>query len=172
MKIKRSDVINQLLLDDPLKQATLERLDLNTEIDILTGCWNWNGTKDPDGYGQITVLGNTMRTHRLKYCLTESIVLTKGLCVCHSCDNPSCLNPSHLWVGTTMDNTADRNAKQRTEGPGKGINHPNTSFTEADILTIRTTPINKGTVTNLAKFYGVHAETIRAILKRRSWKHI
>jgi hypothetical protein len=79
---------------------------------LESGCWEWLGAKDELGYGIIKVDGKTMATHRLSYALTNGFI-PNGLLVLHKCDNPSCCNPDHLFVGTQLDNVWDSINKGR-----------------------------------------------------------
>jgi hypothetical protein len=75
-------------------------------------CWIWTGARLPNGYGRVTQQGKQVYTHRLAWELTHGPI-PDGLVVCHSCDNPPCCNPAHLWLGTPADNVHDRDAKGR-----------------------------------------------------------
>jgi hypothetical protein len=80
--------------------------------DRSTGCWVWQGWKRPDGYGTIRRGGRVLRVHRLAYERVHGPI-ADGLVVMHSCDNPPCINPEHLSLGTTVDNTLDATRKGR-----------------------------------------------------------
>lgn len=77
-----------------------------------SGCWEWRGSKGPKGYGYFQIGSASYRAHRVAYEL-ETGNCPGSLLVCHSCDNPSCVNPRHLWLGTTQDNIDDKMAKGR-----------------------------------------------------------
>jgi len=81
-----------------------------------SGCWQWNGAHDTRGYGFVIYDGKRTRTHRLAYLLFKGPV--KNLCVCHRCDNPPCINPEHLFLGTQTDNMNDARNKGRMESWG------------------------------------------------------
>ena len=91
----------------------------------MVGCIEWQGSKDRDGYGQINYEGVTKRAHRVVYCDYHNIVLEDidNLVVMHTCDNPSCINPNHLTVGTQKDNVRDMLLKGRRYD-SSGENNP------------------------------------------------
>ena len=82
------------------------------------GCWEWTGSVNDKGYGLIYVEGKSKRAHRITYQLFKSEI-PKGLFICHHCDNPGCVNPEHLFVGTQKDNMQDCIRKGRFVRPTK-----------------------------------------------------
>jgi len=110
------------------KLALEDRLLKKVVINQLTNCWEWTGGKNNIGYGMIRD-GDRMRTtHRVSYEVHNKQSIPKYLCVCHSCDNPICINPNHLWLGTRAQNTQDMLNKGRrnwtTSGWVKGQPRP------------------------------------------------
>jgi hypothetical protein len=86
----------------------------NNAFDEATGCWNWTGVRIDGGYGRIVFNGNRHTlVHRLSAHLYLGFDLKSKLLVCHRCDNPSCFNPKHLFIGTNLDNMKDAVAKGR-----------------------------------------------------------
>jgi len=85
------------------------------------GCWIWEGIKGRGGYGKTFKDGKTMSAHRLSYEIFKGPI-PDGLLICHSCDNPKCVNPSHLWAGTHQENTDDMMRKKRNYSPKRKKN--------------------------------------------------
>lgn len=84
-------------------------------VDVSGGaddCWNWQGSIGTNGYGKISIRSRDFNTHRVAWELTHGPIPSE-LCVLHRCDNRRCVRPSHLWLGTSSENTADRHAKGR-----------------------------------------------------------
>ena len=95
--------------------SLLDRLLSKIEIDNITGCWEWQGGKNNIGYGMMRD-GKKMRTaHRVSYEEHNSTKIPKNLVTMHSCDNPGCVNPAHLSLGTRQDNTRDMLNKGRAK---------------------------------------------------------
>ena len=78
-------------------------------------CWEWIAFKNKDGYGLFGYNGKNQKAHRVSWQLHNGPI-PDGLCVLHKCDNPSCVNPNHLFLGTNADNIKDRVNKNRTVG--------------------------------------------------------
>jgi len=83
-----------------------------------SGCWEWKGKKDTQGYGKIVIQGKTYGVHRVAY-QTHYGTLDEELLVRHKCDNPSCGNPYHLELGTHLDNMRDKVLRGRSKSSSK-----------------------------------------------------
>lgn len=133
-------------------------------------CWVWTKCTDGDGYGQFQVLGEN-KAHRVAYKLFVGEI-PQGLKVLHGCDNPSCVNPKHLFVGTHEDNMLDMTDKCRA---AKGEDNGNSKLTEGKVKEIRSRYKPKHPVDGraaLAREFGVHDTAIYQVVFRKIWKHV
>jgi len=89
----------------------------------VDSCWEWTSRRDRQGYGRLGIQGASLRAHRIAWIATHGPIPT-GLCVLHHCDNPPCINPAHLFLGTPKDNVHDRIAKGRHGSSGRPIKFP------------------------------------------------
>jgi DNA-binding XRE family transcriptional regulator len=90
----------------------MERFEQKFIPEPMSGCWLWTGCSGPTGYGLFRMKGKTYRAHRAAYELYVGPI-TDGMAVLHNCDNPSCVNPQHLTLGTQQDNANDRSRRHR-----------------------------------------------------------
>lgn len=135
------------------------------------GCWMWTGVlRDPKGYGAIVSNGRRLRAHRVAWQLTHGPI-PEGMCACHHCDTPACINPDHLFLGTNGDNNRDRNAKGRTYMP-RSEQIPNAKLTDVLVAEIKARLRNGEPHSRLAPDYGVSRQTISAIACGRRWAHV
>lgn len=132
------------------------------------GCWNWIGTKNKAGYGHIVHNKKLSLAHRVSYALNVGGI-PDDLCVLHRCDNPACINPDHLFLGTHKDNVIDKVNKGRQE---KGECHSRTRLTDKDVVDIRNTPDSNNIIHDLSKKYGVTIGTIYKIRKGEYRTHV
>ena len=142
------------------------------------GCWLWLGPVTFDGYGQFHLHGEH-RAHRVSARLAN-IEIPDGMIVMHVCDNPPCVNPEHLRVGTVGENNADRDAKGRTANctrspeyrPLRGEANGTSKLTEAKVVEIRAARLRGETTVSLAARYGVSNQVISYVANRKSWRHV
>lgn len=160
-------------LEAPSKNVG-ERLWKRIDVKEADLCWPWKGHVNEWGYGSISYKGKTWGTHRLAYMLKNGPV-PDGLFVCHTCDNPRCCNPSHLWLGTAKDNFHDAVKKSRNTlkicKPGEGNGHH--KLTTDQVIEIRRSYPHSGkTMKQIGIEYGVSRDAIFDVIRRRKWKHV
>ena len=159
-----------------MKKTLLKRFNEKYKINPVTECWEWTASINNWGYGHFRRNNKTDKAHRVSYELFKGPI-PKGLCVCHTCDNPKCVNPDHLWLGTFGDNNRDRSSKGRSnaghhKNHPKGENHISSKLTEQDVKEIRMWGSLGHSTRKLAKVYNIHHSGIGNILTRKTWKHI
>jgi len=165
----------------PIRERFWKHVECNAD-----GCWEWRSHKQWQGYGQFKIRHSdgrwqTKMAHRVAWQI-EVGQIPPGLYVCHHCDNPSCVRPDHLFLGTAAENNADRNAKgrqargvkvRRKNGDRRGEEHPNAKLTEAIVLEIRKRYAAGGvSQTALAKEYGVNQTKISEAVRGITWVHV
>jgi len=134
-------------------------------------CWLWIGGLGSTGYGYIWVSGMMQTAPRTAWTLANGPI-TDGLHVLHTCDNRPCVNPAHLFLGTNADNIADRVRKGRSSRI-RGERAGRAKLTEKEVAAIRLlhTEEHLG-CRRLGQRFGVHYNTVQAILNGRTWTHI
>jgi hypothetical protein len=130
-----------------------------------TGCIEWNLFRDKDGYGGIKFNGKNQRAHRVSYELSIGPI-PPGFQVLHRCDNPPCVNPDHLFVGSHMDNVNDCLDKKRwVNGQKNGMS----KVTDELVLKIRA---DTRTGVAIAAEYNISKSLVSQIRRRTIWKHL
>jgi hypothetical protein len=137
--------------------------------DYENECWIWKGSIDDNGYGFFSINYKMVRVHRFAYECCYNLI-PNGLLVRHTCDNPPCVSPYHLLIGTCQDNSND--AVKRNRIP-HGENHSNSKLTENDVKNILTTLYEGNyTCTEISNFYKVEPRNINRIASGKIWKNI
>jgi hypothetical protein len=139
---------------------------------IPGGCWVWTAGKIKRGYGRFRLNGKLVLAHRIAY---QDLVgpIPEGLFVCHHCDNLSCVNPEHLFLGTVVDNVDDMMRKGRDVNP-RGEQHGMAKLSENEVVEIRRR-VAAGeykSQTKLGKEFGVSNQLISRIASRGVWAHV
>lgn len=153
---------------------TRETIKSRMTVNSVSGCWEWNGYKR-NGYGRTTTgsrkdgTRRTVSAHRLSYELYKGKI-PDGMEVCHKCDNPCCINPEHLFLGTRQDNIDDREKKGRNV-VFVGEEQPRAKLTRKAVKDARWERAYKGTSFQaLADKYGVSKKTMLNAISGATWK--
>jgi hypothetical protein len=161
-------------LDVP--ESTLLSFRAKIRLDLISGCWNWQGNLTSGGYGSVGRVkvsgGRNIRAHQLSWIIYNGEI-PRGLWVCHKCDNPSCVNPEHLFLGTPKDNAQDKITKGRANHPiGVKTGHAQLDENKVrkiiDMLASGKSSMEVRKELNLP----IRARTIRQILSGQTWKHV
>lgn len=130
-----------------------------SKVDKTGDCWLWTGCRLSNGYGQFYYKGRNHGAHRVSYILSHGEI-PEGCVVMHSCDNPQCVNPAHLSLGSHTDNMKDMARKLR---------QANRKLTPDDVRKIRKA---EGSLRAIGRKFGVDHATISQIKKGLIWKEV
>jgi hypothetical protein len=136
---------------------------------MTTKCWFWPRSKDKKGYGRAWNGKNVIFAHHFMWELSHGEVLPKGQNVLHACDNPACVNPDHLFLGTHAQNMADKAAKGRSN---LGERHPLATLTEKEVREIRELARQGMPQREVALKFEIRQNTVSRIVNRVRWKHV
>lgn len=158
----------------PRKGITFhDRVRAGTVINEQTSCWEWTGHKDECGYGRIQRGSRLVRLHRNAW-EDEHGEIPEGMCVCHKCDNPCCINLDHLFLGTHADNMRDKAEKGRVRSIPfpLGEKNPSAKLTGQSVAQIKRALGAGRRRAELAVLHGVCTQTIDQIALGRIWRHV
>lgn len=148
-----------------------DRIRFMKSVDMSGDCWYWLNEPNKNGYGNfhLKLRSNSKRStllaHRVAFALEFGEVNDK-LCVCHTCDNPMCVNPSHLWEGTRDDNAKDKAAKGRVAGE----RNPRAKVTNAQMQCIKERVKSGELVKDLTAEFGYSRCHLYKMLRGEQWK--
>lgn len=136
-------------------------------------CWLWlastNHADSNRSYGEFWVNGRRVKAHRFAWELAHGRSIPKGLLACHSCDNPRCVNPDHIFIGTHSDNLRDAVQKGRHQSP-RGESHPLAVLTVNEVVEMRRLRGEGASAKCLANRYGISVQSVRRIIRGDWWK--
>jgi hypothetical protein len=166
----------------PYRKRFAERFWSKVDVRGPEECWLWLASvtkptrRSPGGYGRFSTGKRTPASytgaHRIAYMLHHGEV-PDDLAVCHTCDNPPCCNPAHLWLGTKVENNSDRDRKGRTRNkPLPGSLNGRAKLTEADVLEARRLRKEGASFPELSRRYGVANTTICLAVEGKTWKRL
>ena len=160
----------------PLAQPAAQRFWNSVDKGDGAGCWSWTAGTDDRGYGRITCeLGRCVPASRYSWYLHQGPIPADAF-VCHHCDNPTCIRPDHLFLGTHADNMADMDAKGRRRSGTRsqnGSQNFSAKLTENDVADMRHRYTGAtGQQAALAREYGISRSTVSEILLGRRWRHV
>lgn len=132
-------------------------------------CWMWLSGLFSNGYGQFWKKSGSIPAHRFAWQVSHGREAPKDLHVCHTCDNPLCVNPAHLFLGTALDNKLDCVSKGR-HARGEKVNPA--TLTDEQVLQVREGYENGSTIKHLARKFKTSQGAISGVINRKTWRHI
>lgn len=144
----------------------MDKIEKNSIPEPNSGCWIWTKAVDRDGYGRIWYEGETQPAHRISFLNYKGPL--GNYQVLHKCDNPSCVNPDHLFLGTNQDNMIDKKNKGRCNPP-IGVRSGTAKLTDDVVRSIRAA---EGKYKELSKIFGISPAQICRIKSGTRWSHV
>lgn len=142
----------------------------HVEIGGADDCWPWRGASTRQGYGTVRAGRSSTSAHRMAWLLTQGPI-PDGLCVLHSCDNPPCCNPAHLWLGTASQHAQDSIRKGRR--PARNAWAPRVRrLTDDDVRSIRAMREQGLSFDEIASSFRIATTTARNIVQRKRKAHV
>ena len=150
-----------------------QRFEDNKQIDDLTNCHNFLGFKTWQGYGKIKYKGKPYLSHRLFWILNKGKI-PQDKHILHKCDNPSCFNLDHLFIGTNSDNVADKVAKNRQYHPPKGKDHyrGNAKLTETQVMEIKNLLKRGYSQADIHRDFKISRQIVSDIATSKTWGYL
>lgn len=155
----------------PILEAVIPRFQAKTGKVLLGGCMEWTGAYEQRGYGKFCALpiGKALKTHRVAWVMANKKPIPEGLVIRHKCDNPKCVNPEHLEMGTQTDNCKDILDRGRTKG-GAWEGHRKAKLNREQVAEIRRRKADGETCRSLGAEFGVGGDQISRICTRKVWR--
>lgn len=165
-KMRQKNIIPAITEKDRKRFWSKVSINDNKEV-----CWEWQRGKSViGGYGNFDLRGKTFRAHRIAFFMGNGAD-PKDLCVCHKCDNPACVNPNHLFLGTDKDNVHDMHKKGRFS-VRRGEENNLSKLKEGQVKEILEKHKNGQSASSLCKEYNVSSTVIYSIVNRITWKYL
>lgn len=137
-------------------------------VRVPSGCLEWTGSRDRRGYGTLRSKGIDRKAHRVAFEAAHGPI-PEGMHVCHTCDNPPCCEPSHLFLGTPQQNSSDMATKGRS---AKGASNANAKLSGSIVQRIRRLAQDGMPQQKIADILGIHQTTVSRVVLRQTWEHV
>lgn len=156
---------NSFIYNDIIKNKILKHVKINEK-----GCWEWQKSKHKQGYGHCGFKGKVMLAHRVSWMVFKGEIPVSIL-VLHKCDNPTCVNPDHLFLGTDKDNVQDSILKNRFNR-SKGEKHYLANHSEEKVQLAKNLKSKGLKYKEISKLTGIPVGSLSGIINSTAWKHV
>lgn len=164
----------------PLSWETVARFWSRVEVTGPGACWHWRASQGARGHGRYRFPEFETQASRIAWALAHGRPPAPDLQVLHTCDNPPCCNPAHLYEGTHADNMRDmaergRSTRGRQRPAGecvRGVRHGHARLSEDDVRRMRAMSAGGVSYRELARLFNVTTSNVGMVVKRRTWRHV